>query len=150
LETGSQSGAGSADLRALQRVPKTDLHCHGLLSAPLETYAAILGHALPPPPQRFGNFQAFIDYITTHLLPALPEPNAVRRLLRAAFDRMVDDGVVYAEMSLDLMLPEFLGSSAEAFAALVSDECGRVADRLTWRRRSASHARCRRTRSCRG
>lgn len=119
------------DAAALRRIPKTDLHCHGLLSAPLATYAAILGRPLPAPPKTFGTFQAFIDYITTNLLPALPEPGAVRTLIRAAFDRMIDDGVVYTEMSLDLMLPEFIGLRAEEFAELVAEESARVADRLT-------------------
>src|SRR5262245_648009 len=125
-----RAALAAQDVDALRRVPKTDLHCHGLLSAPRETYAAILGHPVPPPPRRFAGFPAFIDYITANLLPALPEPGAVRRLIRAALDRMVTDGVVYAEMSLDLLLPEFIGLSPEEFAELVAEEGARVADQL--------------------
>src|ERR1700687_4118031 len=121
----------AGDVQALKRIPKTDLHCHGLLSAPLDAYAAILRHPLPLPPKLFGTFQAFIDYVTTNLLPALPEPTAVRSILRAALERMVDDGVVYTEISLDLMLPEFIGLTPEEFAELVAEQSARVADRLT-------------------
>jgi adenosine deaminase len=121
LETG--------DRAALARIPKTDLHCHALLSAPIETYAAVLGD-LPPVPRRFGSFQAFAGWVAAHLLPALPDPGVVRRVLRAALDRMVADGVVYAEMSFDLIVPDFLQMPVEEFAAMVQEEAARVAAHL--------------------
>jgi adenosine deaminase len=118
------------DRHALRSVPKTDLHCHGLLSAPPETYATLSGRALPPPPQAFVDFRSFAEYIATHLLPALTGTHAVRTILRAALQRMLADGVVYAEMSVDLLLPEFIGVSDDAFAELVAEECAAVAPRL--------------------
>lgn len=118
------------DRNALTSVPKTDLHCHGLLSAPLATYEALLGRALPTPPQVFGDFQKFAQYIATNLLPALTGARAARTILRAALERMLAEGVVYAEMSVDLMLPEFLGMTEEGFAELVAEECAQVAHRL--------------------
>jgi adenosine deaminase len=117
------------DRAALARIPKTDLHCHALLSAPIETYAAVVGE-LPPVPRRFGSFQAFAGWVAAHLLPALPDPKVVRRVLRAALDRMVADGVVYAEMSFDLIAPDFLQMPVEEFAAMVGEEGARVAPRL--------------------
>ena len=119
------------DVQVLARIPKTDLHCHGLLSAPLDTYAALLGRPLPPPPAVFGDFRKFADYIVTNLLPALAGPEPVRTLIRAAFERLLADGVVYAEMSFDLLVPEFVGLRAAEFADLLQEECARVADRLT-------------------
>src|SRR6266849_3195802 len=85
------------DAAALTRIPKTDLHCHGLLSAPLDTYVAVLGHPLPAVPEVFGSFAAFSEYIVTHLFPALDSVEGVRTLIRAAFQRMIADGVIYAE-----------------------------------------------------
>src|SRR5437867_11473827 len=82
------------DAAALTRIPKTDLHCHGLLSAPLDTYAAILGRPLPPVPAVFGNFSAFSEYIAAHLFPALESAPAVRTIIAAAFERMIADGVI--------------------------------------------------------
>ena len=41
------------DRAAIAQVPKTDLHCHALLSAPLEAYEQLLGRAVTPPPRRF-------------------------------------------------------------------------------------------------
>lgn len=118
------------DAAALVPIPKADLHCHGLLSAPLESYAQVLGRPLPPLPQPFGTFQRFSEYIAEHLFPALQSPAAVRALVRAAFQRLADDGVVYAEMSFDLLLPEAIGLSAEEFAALLQEEMARVAPRV--------------------
>jgi adenosine deaminase len=118
------------DAAALVAVPKTDLHCHGLLSAPLATYERVRGRELPPPPVRFGDFDAFTLYIVEHLFPALSDPGSVRAIIRGAFERLAADGVVYAEMSFDLLLPESIGQSAEQFAALLGEEVDRIAPRV--------------------
>src|SRR5437762_3575447 len=106
-----EDGLERQDLEAIRQIPKTDLHCHGLLSAPLRVYEEILGRQLPPPPRLFADFQEFIGYIVTHLLPALTGADAIRSIVRATFERFAADGVVYAEISFDLLLPEFVGIS---------------------------------------
>lgn len=118
------------DRAAIAQVPKTDLHCHALLSAPREAYDQLLGCAVEPPPRLFESFSDFSAYIVRHLFPALTSEQAVRTLVRAAFERMADDGVVYAEISFDLLLPEFIGMRPEPYAAMVAEESARVADRL--------------------
>lgn len=125
-----ESAIADRDAAALVAIPKTDLHCHGLLSAPLATYERVRGKRLPPPPRRFGDFDAFGVYIIEHLLPALADPASVRAIIRGAFDRLAADGVVYAEMSFDLMLPEAIGLSAAQFAALLGEEMERIAPRV--------------------
>jgi adenosine deaminase len=118
------------DAAALVAIPKTDLHCHGLLSAPLATYERVRNRSLPPPPRQFGAFDDFTVYIVEHLFPALSDPTSVRAIIRGAFERMAADGVVYAEMSFDLLLPEAIGLSAEQFAALLGEEVARIAPRV--------------------
>jgi adenosine deaminase len=118
-------------VRALASIPKTDLHCHGLQSAPPAVYEQVIGHALVPPPRRFADFDDFSRYIVEHLWPALRELRGVRALTRGAFERLIADGVVYAEMSFDLLLPQALGLSAAQFAAVLGEEVDRVADRVT-------------------
>jgi adenosine deaminase len=120
----------SNDRAALASVPKTDLHCHALLSAPWATYEALSGQPLPPPPKVFGDFRSFIAYIATNCSPVLSGAGAVRTLIAAALQRMVADGVVYAEMSFDLLVPELIGLSERAFAELIAEECARVATGL--------------------
>jgi adenosine deaminase len=119
------------DARALASIPKTDLHCHGLLSAPRAVYEQVIGRPLMAPPRHFDDFADFTRYIVEHLWPALSTPRSVRALTRGAFERLIDDGVVYAEMSFDLLLPQALGLSAAQFAAMLSEEAHRVADRVT-------------------
>jgi adenosine deaminase len=126
-----ESALAAGDAQALASIPKTDLHCHGLLSAPPAVYEQVIGHALVPPPRRFADFDDFSRYIVAHLWPALRELRGVRALMRGAFERLIDDGVVYAEMSFDLLLPQALGISAAQFAAVLGEEVDRVADRVT-------------------
>src|SRR6478735_3738207 len=126
-----ESALAAGDVGALASIPKTDLHCHGLLSAPPAVYEQVIGHALVPPPRRFPDFDDFSRYIVEHLWPALRELRGVRALMRGAFERLIDDGVVYAEMSFDLLLPQALGMSAAQFAAVLGEEVDRVADRVT-------------------
>jgi len=126
-----ESALAAGDVRALASIPKTDLHCHGLLSAPPAVYEQVIGHALVPPPRRFADFDDFSRYIVEHLWPALRELRGVRALMRGAFERLIADGVVYAEMSFDLLLPQALGLSAAQFAAVLGEEVDRVADRVT-------------------
>ncbi|MDX2165489.1 MAG: hypothetical protein SF182_00430 [Deltaproteobacteria bacterium] len=120
----------AGDAAALVAVPKTDLHSHGLLSAPPAAYAAVLGRPLPAPPARFPDFTAFSAYIVGELSPALRRPAAVRAIIRAAFERLIADGVVYAEMSFDLLLPDTIGLSMPQYAALLAEEMERVAPRV--------------------
>lgn len=125
------SALEAPDLGALRRIPKTDLHCHGLLSAPLATYAQLAGE-LPPPPAVFGGWPPFADYIGTNLIPILLRgPDTVRTIIRGAFDHLVADGVVYAEMSFDLLLPGFIGLQMGEFADVLAEEKARVVDRIT-------------------
>jgi adenosine deaminase len=118
----------SAD--GLRVLPKADVHCHALLSGPLTAFEEVLGHALPQPPARFYDFREFGNYLSIHLFPAIRTLDGVRALLRAALERMADEGVVYAEASLDLLLPEHVGASPQALIDLVAEERERMARRL--------------------
>jgi adenosine deaminase len=120
------------DIAALRRVPKADVHSHGLLSAPRSAYEGIVGRALPEPPVRFADFAEFGGYIMNHLFPAISNPAALRSVVRAALERAADDGVVYTEINFDLFLPDFVGGlTMEAFGELIAEERRRIADRLT-------------------
>jgi adenosine deaminase len=118
---------GTADLRAL---PKADVHCHALLNCPLSTYEQVLGYKLPPPPPRFRDFGEFGGYLASNLFPAIRSLDGIRALLRAGLERMASEGVVYAEASLDLLLPMHIHASPHAVIELVAEERDRIADRL--------------------
>jgi len=125
-----ERGLAANDPAALVAIPKTDLHCHGLLSAPLATYERVLGRPLPPPPRLFGDFDRFSLYIVEQLFPALADAAGVRALIRGALEHLLANGVVYAEISFDLLLPDAIGVSPHQFADLLSEETARVAPRV--------------------
>jgi adenosine deaminase len=120
----------ASDPMALQRLPKADMHCHGLLSAPLSAFEAVLGYALPKPPVLFRDFSEFGGYLAVNLFPALRDLPSVHKLLRAGLEQMAQDGVTYAEVSIDLLLPEHLNITPQAVVQLVSDEKEHIAPRL--------------------
>jgi adenosine deaminase len=124
LSADSPSGDG---LRAL---PKADVHCHSLLNGPLAAFERVLGYKLPPPPPRFRNFGEFGGYLAANLFPATRTLDGVRALLRAGLDRMIEEGVVYAEASIDLLMPLHTQSEPAAVLAIVAEERDRVAGRL--------------------
>ena len=114
----------------LRALPKADVHCHALLNCPLSTYEHILGYKLPPPPPRFRDFGEFGGYLATNLFPAIRSLDGIRALLRGGLERMASEGVVYAEASLDLLLPTHIHASPHAVIEVVSEERDRIAGRL--------------------
>jgi len=120
----------SPDPSALGRIAKADVHCHGLLNAPLSAYEVVLGRRLPPPPPMFRDFSEFGGYLAANLLPALRNFDHVRTLLIAGLERMAEEGVVHAEVSLDLLLPEHVGVSPRVIADMIAEVKSAMASRL--------------------
>jgi adenosine deaminase len=120
---------GNAGLRAL---PKADVHCHALLNCPRSTYEHVLRYKLPSPPPRFRNFGEFGGYLASNMFPAICSLDGIRTLLRAGLERMVGEGVVYAEASIDLLLPSHIHAPARAVLDVVAEERDRIANRLTF------------------
>jgi adenosine deaminase len=125
--TSNDSNNSNKGLRAL---PKADVHCHSLLNGPLAAFERVLGYKLPPPPPRFRNFGEFGGYLAANLFPATRTLDGVRALLRAGLDRMIDEGVVYTEASIDLLMPIHTQSEPAAVLAVIAEERDRVAGRL--------------------
>ena len=107
---------------------KTDLHCHGFLSVPLKIYEQVAGRVLPPLPKVFESFEIFNQYIFQNLVPLISNKKNLRTLIAGAFQRLVEDGVVYSEMSFDIMVADLLGLSASEFAEILVEEKSRVSE----------------------
>lgn len=127
-ERSSPEGCASHD--GLRALPKADVHCHALLNGPLAAFETVLGYRLPPPPPRFRDFGEFGGYLAANLFPATRTLAGIRTLLRAGLDRMVDEGVVYVEASIDLLMPIHTQSEPAAVLAIVAEERDRAAPRL--------------------
>jgi adenosine deaminase len=116
----------------LRQLPKADVHCHALLNGPLAAYEKVLGYKLPLPPPRFHHFGEFAGYLGGNLFPAITSLDGVRSLLRAGLDRMADEGVVYAEASLDLLLSSHIDTTPQAVIQIAAEERDRIAGRLSF------------------
>jgi adenosine deaminase len=126
---GHDAAASDKSYSGLRALPKADLHCHALLNCPLSTYEKVLGYKLPPPP-RFRDFGEFGGYLATNLFPAICSLDSIRTLMRAGLERMADEGVVYVEASIDLLLPTHIHASPQAVIDVVAEERDRIAGRL--------------------
>lgn len=107
---------------ALRQLPKTDLHAHSLLSMPLAAVETLAGGPIRPPPGRFRAFSEFTRYNRDVLFPHIRGLDAVRTLTAAALDLLCSEGVVYTEISVDLLVPRFLGFSMGEYASMLLEE----------------------------
>jgi len=120
------------DLRLhLIRLPKTDLHAHSLLSPRLEDFDDIVGARVARPPDTFRDFNHFQAYIRSDLVPHMRGPERVFDLIRKALLRMADEGVVYTETSVDVLVPQFLGITVAEFAESLERIRVDMAERIT-------------------
>ena len=88
----------SRNYPALKKVRKADLHAHAFLSAGLEVYRE-LSPDMPEPPGRFNGFAEFCSWLDKYCVPVTLA--SYEKVISAAFSRLVEDGVVYAEVSFD-------------------------------------------------
>lgn len=128
LDADNADGARALD--GLRRLRKADVHCHALLNCPLATYETVLGYKLPVPPPRFRNFGEFGGYLASNLFPATRTLAGMRALLRGGLERMADEGVVYTEASIDLLMPLHMGLAPAVVLDMVAEERDRIAGRL--------------------
>jgi adenosine deaminase len=126
----AKSNDGASALEALAKIAKADVHCHALLNCPLATYESVLGYRLPPPPARFRDFGEFGGYLATNLFPAIRTLPGMRALLRGGLERMAGEGVVYAEASIDLLMPLHINVAPEQVIDMIAEERDRIASRL--------------------
>jgi adenosine deaminase len=119
----------NGDKSLWKTIPHTDLHCHSLTSAPFETLKGLCPH-MGIPPKRFKNLRDFHSFLQRNFVPLVNNIETVRRLIRASFQRLIDEGVVYTEMSFDLTVPEHLGISLTEYWEMIKEEKMRVARQL--------------------
>jgi len=115
--------------KLFKKVPHTDLHCHGILSAPFSALKQI-SPKIKLPPKYFDNIIDFNLYLRNNIAPVVRDLETVRCLIKKSFSRLIKEGVVYSEMSFDLTIPEHLGVSLEDYLAVIAEEKERVSNKL--------------------
>jgi adenosine deaminase len=92
----------------------------------------VLGYKVPAPPARFRDFGEFGGYLASSLFPATRTLDGMRALLRGGLERMADEGVVYTEASIDLLMPVHIKVPPQAVIDVIAEERDRIAPRLTF------------------
>ncbi len=121
LDTGNEN--------ILANVPLVDLHCHGITSAPFEVFQK-LSPDLQLPPKYFKNIENFNLYLKQEINPLIRDINTIRFLLRSTFQRLINEGVIYTEISFDLTIPSFIGISVEEYLEAINEEKKYVSKKL--------------------
>ena len=111
-----KNALGSENYPALKTVRKTDLHAHAFLSAGLEVYRE-LSPDMPEPPNRFNGFAEFGSWLNKYCAPVTLK--SYEKVVPAVFSRLVDDGIVYAEISFDYHDALSMGLSIEKWSSLI-------------------------------
>ncbi len=118
---------GDNDL--FKKIPHTDLHCHSITSAPFDAFKKLFPQ-IKTPPKRFKGINGFNKFLKYNIAPLIKDLETVRYLIKAAFQRLINEGVAYTEMSFDLAVPEHIGTPMAEYLEMINEEKERVAHRL--------------------
>lgn len=121
LDTGNEN--------IIANVPLVDLHCHSITSAPFEAFQK-LSQDLQRPPRYFKNIEKFNLYLKQEINPLIKDIDTIRFLLRSTFQRLINEGVIYTEISFDLNIPSFIGVSVEEYLEAINEEKKYVSKKL--------------------
>lgn len=95
------------NLDAMRVAPKTDVHSHAFLSTRLENLENWLGHSVTRPPHRMNGLEEMMAYIFTVLAPLQKSREGFEFVSTSGVKDAIEDGVVYLEMSFDIMMTRF-------------------------------------------
>ncbi|MGX8794722.1 hypothetical protein ACR6HW_01330 [Fusibacter sp. JL298sf-3] len=122
----------SKDLKALQTVPKADLHNHAGLGMRFETFEQWVGHPLPPPPKKMAGIAEMDAYMAT-TAKYVASREGFEFLLEATLAHAVTDGVTVIEPSIDCGWLSYYSEAPEAFFSYIQKCKRRFQDRLTFK-----------------
>ena len=95
------------DIKSVRVAPKTDVHSHAFLSTRLENLENWLGHSVTKPPHRMDGLEEMMEYIFTVLAPLQKSREGFEFVSSSGVEDAINDGVVYLEMSFDIMMTRF-------------------------------------------
>jgi adenosine deaminase len=86
------------DLSALKKIPKTDIHNHGVMSG-TRKYAR--EHGIDLPHEKIDGILSFIKFAGTYIKPVQLQEEGLRLLLENNFQNCLDTGVKYVATQID-------------------------------------------------
>ncbi len=106
-EIGFITALSTNNLDAIRAAPKTDVHSHAFLSTRLRNLEKWLGHSVPRPPHRMNGLEGMMEYILAVLVPLQKSREGFEFVSASGVNDAIEDGVVYLEMSFDIMMTRF-------------------------------------------
>lgn len=120
--------AAEGDFSLLRSVPKADLHAHGGLSCSFDRVKTI-APSVKMPPSSFANFDEFDRYLAENYFKL--DRACFANLYEASLLTMIEDGIIYTEMSFDIYARAAMGMTTKEFVSWVSSLKDRYGDRIT-------------------
>lgn len=120
-ETDFVTALSRNDLDGLRAVPKTDVHSHAFLSTRLRNLEDWLGHSVPRPPRRMKGLEGMMEYILAVLAPLQKSREGFEFVSSSGVKDAIEDGVVYLEMSFDIMMTRFYPNGLSGVKAFLEE-----------------------------
>lgn len=121
------------DLNAIRSVPKSDLHCHGMMGGRLDHLENEFGRKF----EKFNNGRDGVEGINTWLgkvlRPLLHEPDIIRYCIEGAFLQAKSDGVTVFELSVDALLCRLTGKTPREFISILDQAHREIAPEIEFR-----------------
>jgi adenosine deaminase len=117
----------------LSAFPKTDRHCHSLLSASLESIRAWSGKPIKSPPARMVDFNEMRAYLHGEPYPVIFNKAGFEFTAERAIIESVQDGVQILEMSIDVNFIQFYGAAGSGFLDFIQSLASRYRHALKFR-----------------
>ena len=128
-----KSGLVSGNLDELTRTPKTDLHCHSLLSASLQSIRKWTGTFISAAPLKMKDFDEMRRYLHEILYPHIYHRNGFEFTAEASVVEAIQDGVKILEMSLDVNFMRLYGPRESDFFDFVQRLVQKYSDIIEFR-----------------
>ncbi len=106
------------DYSSLLKIDKADLHAHAYLSAGWNIYKE-LNPNITTPPKFFNGFSHFLSWLEDNRVA--PNKTNYAKIIFSAFNRMINEGVIYTEMSFDLHDCMFMKMTIAEWGKMIQD-----------------------------
>lgn len=95
------NGLEAKNINLIRRIPKSDLHNHGVLGGRISLLEERLGRKISRSPRRMNGIEGLDEYLAKDLRPIYSSKEGFELLTELAFLQAKDDGITKLEMSTD-------------------------------------------------
>jgi len=111
----------SENISSIRRIPKSDLHNHGVLGGSISLLEKRLGRKIPRPPERMNGIRGLDEYLGKDLRAIYSSKEGFELLTELAFIQAKDDGITKLEMSTDSRFIECYANNLEDFIGSIKN-----------------------------